>query len=249
MKLVKIGAIGLIGLLSVGLVISCTKSFDEKTVQQTDFSNTSQVRVFLATVNASRNYVYMDNNALTGAALASGSTFPSTSAYAASIPAGLRAFLIRDTLGTSMQVPLSFSTNMQVGKNYSIFVYDTISSPKQKTVETRFQIPTDTTVRIRFANFIYNPTIVPAVDVFLFSKNANIFTNVNVTDVTDFISYSIPVYTLPNTSDTMYIRETGTNVNIIKIALGGVFTQKRSYTLVYRGSHRGVRTASLYTDR
>ena len=249
MKLVKIGAIGLIGLLSVGLMISCTKSFDEKTVQQTDFSNTSQVRVFLATVNASRNYVYMDNNALTGAALASGSTFPSTSAYAASIPAGLRAFLIRDTLGTSMQVPLSFSTNMQVGKNYSIFVYDTISSPKQKTVETRFQIPTDTTVRIRFANFIYNPTIVPAVDVFLFSKNANIFTNVNVTDVTDFISYSIPVYTLPNTSDTMYIRETGTNVNIIKIALGGVFTQKRSYTLVYRGSHRGVRTASLYTDR
>ncbi len=249
MKLVKIGAIGLIGLLSVGLMISCTKSFDEKTVQQTDFSNSSLVRVFLTTVNASRNYVYMDNNALTGAALASGSTFPSTSAYAASIPAGLRAFLIRDTLGTSMQVPLSFSTNMQVGKNYSIFVYDTISSPKQKTVETRFQIPTDTTVRIRFANFIYNPTIVPAVDVFLFSKNANIFTNVNVTDVTDFISYSIPVYTLPNTSDTMYIRETGTNVNIIKIALGGVFTQKRSYTLVYRGSHRGVRTASLYTDR
>ena len=249
MKSVKIGALGLIGLLSVGLVISCTKSFDEKTVQQTNFSNSSLVRVFLATVNATRNNIYLDGNPLTGATLASGGTFPSTSGFAASIPAGLRSFLIRDTLGTSTQVPLSFSTNMQVGKNYSIFVYDTISSPKQKTVETRFQIPTDTTVRIRFANFIYNPTIVPAIDVFLFSKNANIFTNVNVTDVTDFISYSIPVYTLPNTSDTMYIRETGTSVNIIKFPLGGVFTQKRSYTLVYRGSHRGTRIASLYTDR
>ena len=249
MKSVKLYALGLIGLLSIGLAISCTKSFDEKTVQQTDFSNRSLVRIFLATVNASRNYVYVDGNPITGALLASGGTFPTTSAYATSIPAGLRAFLIRDTLGTSTQVPLSFATNMQVGKNYSIFVYDTISSPKQKTVETRFQIPTDTTVRIRFANFIYNPTIVPAIDVFLFSKNANIFTNVAVTDVTDFITYSIPVYTLPNTSDTLYIRETGTTVNIIKVPLGGVFTQKRSYTLLYRGSHMGTRVASLYTDR
>lgn len=249
MKSVKIGALGLIGLLSVGLVISCTKSFDEKTEQQTDFSNRSLVRIFLATVNAFRNYVYVDGNPITGAGLASGGTFPTTSAYATSIPAGLRAFLIRDTLGTSTQVPLSFATNMQVGKNYSIFVYDTISSPKQKTVETRFIIPTDTTVRIRFANFIYNPTIVPAIDVFLFSKNATIFTNVAVTDVTDFITYSIPVYTLPNTSDTLYIRETGTTVNIIKFPLGGVFTQKRSYTLLYRGSHMGTRVAQLYTDR
>ena len=245
MKFIKIYAPGIIGLFSVGLVISCTKSFDEKTVQQTDFSNSSLIRVFLATVNASRNYVYVDTKPITGAAIASGGTFPSTgAAYAASIPAGVRAFLIRDTLGTSTQVPLSFAENMQVGKNYSIFMYDTITAPKQKTVETNYVIPADNSCRIRFANFIYNPAIVPAIDVFSFNKNTNIFTNVAVTDVTSFISYPTDVAT-----DTLYFRETGTTTNILKFPVGGTFTAKRSYIFLYRGSHRGTRIFTLYTER
>ena len=248
MKSFKIYAIGIIFLFSSGLIISCTKSFDEKTVQQSNFSNSSLVRVFLATVNASRNYIYVDGKPITGALLSSGSTFPSTSAFASSILPGVRAFLVRDTLPATTQVPLSFAENLQVGKNYSIFIYDTITSPKQKTVETVYQIPTDTTVRIRFANFIYNPTIVPAIDVFSFSRNANIFTNVAVTEVTDFIPYSI-FYPTPGVNDTLYIRETGTTINILKLPLTGVFTQKRSYTFLYRGSHRGTRILTPYTDR
>ena len=76
---------------------------------------------------------------------------------------------------------------MQFGKNYTVFMYDTITTPKQKTVETKIVIPTDSTYRLRFANFVYNPTDVPGLDIFSFLRNANVVTNLKVTDVTDFI--------------------------------------------------------------
>ncbi|MDZ4795377.1 MAG: hypothetical protein SGI83_13940 [Bacteroidota bacterium] len=245
MKSFKIYTAGLVSLLSLGLLFSsCEKSSDGQLVTQSNLNNRSLIRVFVATVNASRNYVYVDGDPVTGALLSSGSMFPASGVYAASIPAGLKAFLVRDTLATTMQIPLSFAENMQVNKNYSIFMYDTINAPKQKTVLTVYEIPADTTCRIRFANFIYNPTIVPAIDIFSFNRNVNIFTNVAVTDVTNFIPY--PTNTTP---DTLYIRETGSTTNIIKLSVGNFFREKRSYTLVYRGSHRGTRVGQIYTDR
>ena len=245
-KLLKLTASGT---LMIAFVLqSCIKDSSTRLTTQENFSNNSLIRVFVATVNSSRNYVYVDANPVTGALLSSGGMFPAAGIYASNIPAGVRAFLVRDTSSTTTQVPLSFAENMQVNKNYTIFLYDTITSPKQKTVETKYVVstdPTDTSCSIRFANFIYNPNIVPAIDIFSFNKNTNIFTNVAVTDVTDFIKY-------PTTRllvDTLYIRETGSSTNIIKVVTGGVFQQKRNYTLVYRGSHRGTRVATLYTDR
>lgn len=237
----------MVAVSGLGIFISsCEKTFNEKIVKQDNFSNSSLVRVFLATVNASRNYVFIDAKPATGALLSSGGTFPSTAAFAAAVTPGVRAFLIRDTLSASTQVPLSFATNMEGGKYYSIFVYDTISAPKQMTVETKFVVPADTSSRIRFANFIYNPTTVPNIDVFSHRLNTNIFTNVPVTGVTSFIPYPSG---FSGIVDTLHIRETGTTVSIIKLAVGGsTFLQKRSYTLMYRGSHRGTRIASLYPD-
>lgn len=232
-------------LLIVLFLQSCTKEASSKLTTESNFTNSSLIRVYVATVNADRNYVYVDGNPINGSKLISGSIFPAAGIYASSIPAGLRAFLVRDTLAAATQIPLSFAENMQVNKNYTIFMYDTINAPKQKTVETNYIVPTDTTCRLRFANFIYNPTIVPAIDIYSFKAGANIFTNVAVTDVTNFITY-------PNTRigvDTLYIRETGTSTNIIKVVTSGFFQEKRSYTLVYRGSHRGARVASLFTDR
>lgn len=225
---------------------SCKKEAPSLMTTQADFTNKSLIRVFIATVNASRNYVYVDGKPVTGAGLASGGMFPAAGVYASNIQPGFRAFLVKDTLSTSTQVPLSFSENMQVNKNYTIFMYDTINAPKQKTVVTNYVVPSDTSCRIRFANFIYNPTIVPAIDIYSFNKGANIFTNVAVTNVTDFIAYP----SRPSV-DTLYVRETGTTTNIIKLAVGGSSTllEKRSYTLVYRGSHRGTKVATLYLDR
>lgn len=69
---------GLVFALAVGSFISCQKTFDEKTVQQQDFSNSAIVQMHVATVNALRNYLYIDANKLTGALMSTGSIFPTT---------------------------------------------------------------------------------------------------------------------------------------------------------------------------
>lgn len=249
MKLIKIYAYGMIGLLSAGLIVSCTKSFDEKITPLTDFSDKTLAQVFVATVGASRNYVYVDGKAVTGTAMVSGSVFPSTG-YAFSVTGGVRSFMIRDTLATSTQVPLVFAENMQVGKLYTIFAYDTITTPKQVTVPANIVIPADSTARLRFANFVHNSFDVPGVDVFSKRRNANIFTNVRRTEVSEFIPYASasqnPLYTA-NSNDTLFIRETGT-MNALVTINGFNPTAKRSYTLVYRGSHRGTKTASIFAN-
>lgn len=262
MKSIKIKVLGISCSLAIAVsMISCTKSFDEKTTQQTDFSNSSFMQVYMATVGADRNYVYVDGKPVTGTKLILGSAFPSIG-YASNVTAGVKSFLIRDTLSTSTQIPLSFAQNFNVAKNYTIFMYDTTTSPKQKTVETNIVIPADTTARIRFANFIYNPVALPSgFDIYSARRQANIFTNVQLTDVTEFIPYAT------NLTDTFYIRLTGTTTNLQNlrptpapatlIDVTAIFTPrpKRSYTLVFRGGYRSatttiatVRTLSVFTN-
>jgi hypothetical protein len=224
------------------LQLSCSKTVvDRISAVDDDFNNKSIVQVVIATVNAARNYVYVEGQPVTGAALSTGSIFPS-SGYGFSVGGGLKSFLVRDTLRTSPQVPLTFAENMGAAKHYTIFMYDTITATKQKTVLDNIVVPTDTTARIRFANFIYNSSAVPAVDVYSFIRSANIFTNVPVTEVTDFISYPsrAPV-------DTLYVMEAGTSNLLLKVSTA-TLTPKRSYTFVYRGSHRGTKTSSLYAS-
>lgn len=249
MKYIKIYAYGLIGLLSAGLIVSCTKSFDEKITPITNFSDKTLAQLHIATVGASRNYLYVDGNPVTGVLMSSGSVFPTTG-YAFSITGGVRSFVIRDTLRTSTQVPLVFAENMQVGKLFTIFAYDTITSPKQITVATNIVIPSDSTARLRFANFVHNSFDVPGVDVFSKRRNANIFTNVRRTEVSEFIPYASasrnPLYTA-NSNDTLFIRETGT-MNALVTINGFNPTEKRSYTLVYRGSHRGTKAATIFSN-
>lgn len=236
--------LGATGLLMTGIaLVSCSKSFDSRLVSTYGNQSSSNVQLFIATVGASRNYLVVDNKPVNGAALVSGSLFPSVG-FGFSVPTGMRSFLLRDTLTATTQTPISFAQNMEIGKSYTIFSYDTITAAKQKTVETPIVIPGDTTSRLRFANFIYNPNAIPAVDVFSFNRNTNLFTNVNVTDVTSFVPYPSALLT-----DTLYIRPAGnTTTNLVKYVLTGGLTQKRSYTLVYRGSDRGTRLATLIAN-
>lgn len=243
MKSINKLILGATGLLITGMtLVSCTKSFDSKLEATYGNASTSNVQLFIATVGASRNYLIVDNKPVNGAAMTSGSIFPTTG-FGFSVPTGMRSFLLRDTLSTSTQIPVSFAQNLEIGKSYTIFAYDTITAVKQKTVETPIVIPSDTTCRLRFANFVYNPNITSAVDVFSFNRNTNIFTNVNVTDVTSFIPYPSALI-----SDTFYVRPTGnTSTNLLKITVGSL-TQKRSYTVVYRGSDRGTKASSLFAN-
>jgi hypothetical protein len=209
---------------------SCTKQSPKlKAAQQTDFSNSSVVQVYIATVNASGVNIFVDAAQINGSTLSSGGVFPTSGAGAigANIQPGVKAFL------ATTQVPLSFAENMQTGKSYTIFLYDTITAPKQKTVQTNIEVPSDTTARIRFANFVYSTVAVPAVDIFSKRRNVNIFTNVPVTEVTGYI----PVPSAFN--DTFFVRETGT-LNQLATQLILNPTQKRSYTLVFRGRYQNT---------
>ncbi len=244
MKSINKIILGAAGLLMTGLVlVSCTKTYDSRLVSTYGNLSSSNVQLHIATVGASRNYLSVDNKPVNGAALISGSVFP-TAGFGFSVATGMRSFLLRDTLTATTQTQLSFAQNMEIGKSYTIFSYDTITAVKQKTVETPIVIPADTSCRLRFANFIYNPNAIPAVDVFSFNRNTNLFTNVSVTDVTGFVAYPSALLT-----DTLYIRPTGnTTTNLLKITLTGGLTQKRSYTLVYRGSDRGTKTSTLFAN-
>jgi hypothetical protein len=241
--------------IRLGLVItgafglaSCEKTFDNKLPVDDDLGNETVVQVFNAVVNSNRTQVFVDGKKVSGATITQGTVFPANPTYGFAVPGGLRAWIIRDTLGTSAQVPLVFSENMQVDRHQTIFFYDTITSPKQKTVIDNIVAPDDTTARIRFANFVYNPTMVPAVDIYSVNRGMNIFTNVSVTDVTDFIPYASGV------TDTVYIRPTGTNTNLQNVTgstwsdIRLIFTPtiRRSYTIVFWGSWRTTNTASAF---
>lgn len=208
---------------------ACTKTFDEKVTQQRDFSSSSLMQLYNGTLSTSRNYVYVDSKPLNGSAITYGAVFPATG-HAFSAPIGLANFLIRDTLTTSTQPQLSFAQNLQGGKYYTIFMFDTINAVKQKTVETAIVVPDDTTARLRFANFVFSRTAIPNVDIYSKKKAGNIFTNVPVTDVTSYIPYASGI------SDTLSVRATGTTTDLA--VLNGINpTAKRSYTLVFRGKY------------
>ncbi len=238
-------------LISAILLNSCDKSYSNYVTVDKDANNVSMVQVFCATVTAAnRNVILIDGKRVSRPTLGAGLSFPTAvypstnTGYSFAVPGGLKAFIIQDTLISTLQKPLVFTTNMEVGKNYTIFTYDSIISPKQITVETVIEKPIDNTARLRFANLIHDVNAVPAVEVYSRRRNEVIFANINKTDVTGFIPYSSTV------SDTLDVRPAGTvgNTTFLARFIGFLPTQKRGYTLVYRGSHRGTKVATVFAN-
>lgn len=261
MKSFKLYMAGFGVLSALSLLSSCKRELDPLIEEDFNLAHASQVQVYNSTIGSTaRTWVFMDGKPVTGAALTYGTSFPA-SAYAFTVPAGLRAFVVRDTLTTSAQQPLVFSENFQASKNYTVFTYDTSTAPKQITVETKIESPADSTSRIRFANFIYNKVAMPGLDIYSARKKANIFTNVLAKDVTNFIPH------LSGVSDTFYVRLTGSTTNFENIGASPGFaksavrliftpTQKRSYTVVFRGGYltdtlakASVRTLTFFANK
>src|SRR5215204_4798284 len=223
-----------------GLYMSCTKETPHIATRVTDFSNSASVQVFSATVKAARNYVYIDGTPVSGIALASGGVFPAT-AYSFKVSAGSRSITIKDTLPTTTQVPLTFTQNIEAGKSYTIFTYDTITSTKQATVLNNIEIPTDSSARLRFANFVYNTTPVANVDVYSFKKpGTKVFSNIATNQVTDFIPYA------SLQTDTLYVYAAGTTSPLIVKQVVSSTVPTRSYTSVYNGSYRGTKAVTTF---
>ena len=231
--------------LFITVLTACEKQYDTKASYTTDLATNTNIKVFNATLNSARNYVYSGSTPLTGASIsyAGTSSFPANNSYA-SITAGNINLIIKDTLPTTTQLPLNFSSTFEAGKFYSIFMYDTLTATKYKIVTDQIIVPTDSSVRFRFVNLFYSSTPVPNVDVFSWKANANIATNIATNDVTVFKDHSFRL-------DTLYFRAAGTTTELIKYYYSGL-TSTRSYTLIMRGRYQnsGVqavpRTLSLY---
>lgn len=228
MKLTNISAIsGTVVAVAIA-ALSCTKTTGKQVaIESLDFSNKTLVQVYDATINSASTFVFIDGNAVSGTALAYGGVFPAT-AYAFQVDPGLRAFNIRSTAAGTTQTPIIFSENMEGSKNYSIFMYDTLTAAKQITIENKIVIPSDTTARIKFGNFAWlNTGAAPNVDIYSKLLGANVFSNIAPTQVTDYIPYAAAV------TDSLIVRQAGTTIALDTAVFN--FTRKRSYTLVFRG--------------
>ncbi len=226
-------------LLGLVTLVACEKKYDYTAVYETDLSAKTNIKVFLSTLNASRNYVYVGTTPLTGTTMsyAGTSVFPAGSAYSA-IASGSVNLVIKDTLATTTQLPLSLTANFEAGKFYSIFTYDTLTAAKYKIVTDEIVVPADTSIRFRFANLFYSSTPVTGVDVFSWKANAKIATNVLTNDVTAFTNH-------PFRSDTLYIRAAGTtSPDLVKLFYSG-FTSQRSYTAILRGRYQNSGTQAV----
>jgi hypothetical protein len=215
----------------ISLLVSCEKVIEDGTPMDANMTTKARVQFFNAAVGTLRNFLYVDGFPVNGTTIAYGSFFPSSPSTSFAVPAGLRSFILRDTLSTSTQPQLSFAENFTAGSFYTVFSYDTLTAVKQKTVTTEIVVPSDTTARLRLANFIHSSNAVPNIDVFSYRRNANIWSNIPVKEVTGFIPYESRV------ADTLYVREAGTMIQLVKFTLAAP-TPKRSYTVVFRGSYR-----------
>jgi len=235
-------------LLSLGTILTaCEKQFESIVSEDRNLVNKAYLRVINAAAGTSRNYVYVDNKAVTGAAIGYGGFFPSTELQFA-VDAGTRAISIRDTMVATTQTPIDFTQNFVAGKYYSVFTYGIAPTVTHMVVEDDFTVPTDTSARIRFVNLIASPTA--NVDIFSATRRANLFTNIPANRATAFIPYeSVPT---GGKTDTLFVRATGTTTNLTQLN-GLTARRQRFVTVVFRGSYAATsgttaRTLSAFTS-
>lgn len=212
------------------LLFSCTKEFREQTPMQDDLSDSATIKIFNASVSSARNQLIINDVLTLRTVFAYNSTWPSSAANTGFVVSpGQKSLVVKDSSTVSTQPVQNIAMDAQAGKSYSVFLYDTVTAMKNKLVVNDIVIPSDTTSRLRFANFSFRrATPAPAIDVYSFSRKALIFTNVALNDVTGYIAY-------PSlTSDTLAILPAGTTDTLVKLN-GYSTTPKRSYTLVFRG--------------
>ena len=257
MKFFKSNILRLILVITSIAYYGCTREIPKLTSTEIDISSAATLQVFNATVKSVRNYVYIDGTAVSGAVFASGGVFPNT-AFGIKLTVGTHSVLVKDTAMVTTQIPLTFSQLFDAGKSYTTFTYDTTTSIKQLTVVNNIVVPTDTSSRLRLANFIYNATAIPNVDVYSFRRivgtpvfsngapvfvgSAPVFGNIATNGVTDFIPYSSGL------TDTFYVYATGTTTPLIVKAVIPSLVPTRSYTTALTGSFKAVKAIGTFAN-
>ena len=216
------------------VVASCAKEAETTHIGEiSDLSNKALVQVYNAIVTSPGSFISVDNAQINGTATASalgyGSAFPTSSFFVAE--PGLRLLNVKPSVATSTQTIMNFSETFNPGSRYSIFLYDTLNAAKQITVQANIEIPSDTSARLRFANFAYFPGGAPAIDIYSVKKKANVATNLAFTQVTQYIPHPAAI------ADSFIVRQNiAPNTALDTLIFNP--TRKRSYTLLFRGRYR-----------
>lgn len=221
------------------ILAACTKNITDNTPRQSDKGEYASVQLYNAAIGTTRNIMSVDGVPLHSVALVYTNTVFSGSAVTYAVKPGTRTFLLRDTLATTTQAPLTFQNSLQPNTHYTIFTYDTLTSVQQLTVAAPFQDrPLDTTVRLRFAHLAYLKGGAPGnVDIYSKVRNEKIFSNISFKAVTDYVPFA------SRKNDTLIVRPAG--VTTQDLAQGVVnFADKRFYTLVFRGRFNETSTTA-----
>lgn len=234
----------LAGMILLGFT-ACEKDYEGRINLQTTqlFSaDKASLQFYNSTLNSVRTYVFIDNVLTSGTTTgyAASSLYPGTAPSFMIVEPGSRTITVRDTLATTTQTVATVTGNLEAGSKYTVFSYDTLNRAKALLVKDNIVIPADTTSRVRFANLIYSATAVPNVDIYSVRRAENIFTNVAVNGVTEFI----PFFSASPTTDTLHVRATGTTTNIASLN-GFNPVRQRSYTLVFRGRYQTTGTTGV----
>ena len=228
-------------LVSISLLISCQReTFAPPVKENFDLGDKAFVRLYNGAVGTARNYLFLNETPLTGAAVGYGGFFPASAGYYSAIPAGQMNLTIKDTITAAVQPEVPVAANFEAGNRYTIFTYDTATQAKQLTVQDQIEVPADTTARVRFVNIPFSRNAIPNVDVYSKRKGANVFSNISLNSATDFIPYEAAQ------TDTLYVRETGTTTNLATMNTFAP-SRKRSYTIVFRGAYGASTGATART--
>lgn len=232
-------------MLAISLLIGCKREkFAPPVKENFELSDKAFVRLYNGAVGTARNFLYLNETPLTGAAVGYGGLFPATGGFYSAIPAGQLNLNVKDTITGAVQPVVPVAGTFDAGKRYTIFTYDTATQAKQLTIEDRLEVPADTSARVRFVNIPFSRNVIPNVDVYSKRKGANVFSNISLNSATDFIPYEAAQ------TDTLYVRVAGSEIGLDTLVTFSP-ARKRFYTLVFRGNYNinaNVPTARTLTN-
>ncbi len=237
-------------LASAAMVVfySCKKQvYTDAAYQVTD-----SVHAYLKIIHASVNFraltgkqdtfnVYLNKARLTppttptSAALSYGSVFPGTASNAyMAVEAGVDTLRlsIPGVVNTDSVTILTLYKYLAPGKYYTFIITDSLLAGRDSSkifVQDLYAPPVVSYINLRFIHAVINDTAGKTVDLWSYARNAAIITKVKPDSVSSFLLAGVN----PSVPDTLYVRRTGTTLNLAKLLFAP--TPQRTYTLYYYG--------------
>jgi len=200
---------------------SCKKDDDDGPVEPSNYM------VVHAATGAPSVELYLDDAKASASAIA----FGTNSAYATTPP---KQYNVKLAGVNTINALAETSINMNAGRSYSIYAYDTLLSNKLKvfTLEDDLSAPAAGKAKVRFLHLSPNTTV-NKIAVDLAANNTVIFPNRTYADVTTDASKAAFV-SVDAGSYVVTVRLAGTNVSVLSVP-GVVVEAGKVYTIVAKG--------------